>query len=236
MTIRNFAQSLAGATCVAAIAASGSAYAQAAAAPAAPRPAAAAPAAAPIQSGPAIPGVCVFSSEGAIGGSAVGKYVGTRLQQLQSQVQAEVQGEATALQTEEKTYAAQRATLTTEVQQQRELGFSQRETALQRKAEVRGRELEATQQKALGRVVTEFNPLLRQVYTQRNCSLLLDRNAVLGSNPSMDITADVVKLLDAKITTFQFDRERLDQQQAAAGARPAAAAAAPAAAPATRRQ
>ncbi len=73
-------------------------------------------------------------------------------------------------------------------------------------------------------MATEINPLLRQVYASRNCGLLLDRNAVFGANPSMDITADVVKLLDGKITTFAFDRERLDQQAAApaAAARPAA--------------
>ena len=47
------------------------------------------------------------------------------------------------------------------------------------------------------------------------CSLLIDRNSVLGSNPTMDITGDVVKLLDGKITQFAFDRERLDQQTGA---------------------
>ena len=225
MTRHVFATLIASAACAAALAASGSAFAQAAAPrAAAPAPAAAAPAATPLPAGPAIPGVCVFSSEAAIGGSAVGKYVGTRLQQLQSQVQAEVQGQATQLDTDAKALDAQRATLTQDVLQQRALGLQQRQTGLQRTAQIRERELEATQQKALGRVMTEINPLLRQVYAQKGCSLLLDGNAVMGSNPAMSITADVVRLLDAKITQFPFDRERLEQQ-----------ATAPAAAPATRR-
>ncbi len=37
----------------------------------------------------------------------------------------------------------------------------------------------------------------------------------------MEITPDVIKLLDAKITQFQFDRERLDQQPTAPAAAPA---------------
>ena len=45
---------------------------------------------------------------------------------------------------------------------------------------------------------------------------------LLGS-PSMDITPQVVTALNAKITQFQFDRERLDTAQAGAagGAAPA---------------
>lgn len=213
MTTRVLAKLIAAAASAAVVSASGAAFAQAAAP--------AAPAAAPLPAGPALPGVCVFSSEAAIGGSAVGKYVGTRLEQLQSQVRAELQGQETSLQNDAKALDAQRASLTQDQLQQRALTLQQRQTALQRTAEIRGRELEATQQKALGRVMTEINPLLRQVYTQKQCSLLLDGNAVLGSNPAMNITPDVVRLLDAKITQFPFDRERLEQPAAAPTPAPA---------------
>ncbi len=212
-----------------AIAAAGLAHAQAPAAraPAAatvpPRaPAVAGPAQAPLPNGPAIPGLCVFSKEGVVANSAVGKYVLQRLQQLQSQAQAEVQAESTALQTDAKTLEGQRATLTTEVLQQRALTLQQRDAALQRKAEQRGRELDLTQQNAFGRVMTEATPLLRIVYTSRQCSLLLDANGVMGANAAFDITPDVIRQLDAKITTFPFDRARLEQPAAAgAAAQPA---------------
>jgi outer membrane protein len=219
MTTRVFAKLIAAASCAALVSAAGAAFAQA---PTATAPAAAAPAAAtPLPAGPAIPGVCVFSSEAAIGSSAVGKYVGSRLQQLQSQVQAELQGQETSLQNDAKALEAQRASLGQDQLQQRALTLQQRQNSLQRTAQIRDRELEATQQKALGRVMTEINPLLRQVYAQKQCSLLLDGNAVLGSNPAMNITADVVRLLDAKITQFPFERERLEQQAAAPAAAPA---------------
>ncbi len=188
------------------------------------RPAGAA-AAAQVPVGPVIPGVCVFSNEGAVASSAVGKYVDSRLKQIQQQVQAEVQGEAQALKTDEQAYVSQRASLTSDVQQQRELAFNQREQSLQRKAEIRGREFEATRQKAVARIVNEYNPLLNQSFHARNCGLLLDGTAVLGVNPAMDLTPDVVRQLDAKITQFPFDREHLDQPTP--GATPPAAAARP---------
>jgi outer membrane protein len=196
---------------------SGSALAQQAAARA-PAAAPAAAAAAPVVSGPPIAGVCIFSNEQAIATSAVGKYVGQRIQQLSTQANAELDAEKTAIETDVKAYDAQKPTLTADMQQQRELAFNQRAGALQRKADLRNRELQATEQKAVSRIAAEVSPLLRQIYTQRACGLLLDRNSVFGANPSMDVTADVVRLLDAKITQFPFDREHLDQPQAAPAA------------------
>jgi len=224
MTTNHFKHLIAGAACAGLMASAGAAFAQAAAAPrpAGPPPGAPGAPGAIVPSGPVIPGVCVFYNDQVIATSAVGKYVGQRWGQLRAQAAAEVGAEQTALETEAKTLEGQRASISTDVYQQRALSLNQRAEALQRKADLRNRELQATREKALGRVVTEVNPLLSTVYGQRNCGLLLDRNIVFGFNPSMDVTADVVKLLDAKIQQFPFDRERLDQQPAA-GAPPAAA-------------
>ena len=184
-----------------------------AAAPAASAPAAAAA----TPTGPAIANVCVFSTEEAIGQSAVGKYVGSRLQQIQAQVQAELQGDATPLQTDVKAYQAQAATLTPDARQQREQGLAQREQALQQKAALRQKELEATQQKALGRIAGEIQPIANTTIRARNCGLVINGQAVMAANPSMDVTPEVVRQLDAKITQFPFEREHLDTAAAAAG-------------------
>ena len=199
MTIK----ALVAATCVAAITASMStaAFAQAAA-----------PAAAPaVSHGPALPGVCVISLEGAITGSTVGQYVQTRLQQIATQVQADLKAEDTALQNEAKTLEGQRASLDQKTFETRATALQNKANAFQRKAQQRERELGATQQKALGRVGQELDPIIRQVYQQRQCSLLLNRDSVVLANPAMDISQPVVTALNAKITQFNFDRERLDQ-------------------------
>jgi Skp family chaperone for outer membrane proteins len=207
--MHNLKNILAAGVSIALAASATAAFAQAPAVPAAAAP--------KVPTGPAIAGVCIFSRDAALANSAVGKFVGERLKQIQSQASAEVQGELTALQTDEKAYAAQRGSLASDVQQQRETVLRQREELLQRKAELRNRELQATEQKALSRVVVEMNPLLIQVYGQRNCGLLLDQNATFGANPSMNITSDVVRLLDGKITQFAFEREHLEQAAAPAG-------------------
>lgn len=199
MTIKN----LVAATCVAALSltASSSAFAQAAA-----------PA---ITHGPAIPGVCVMSIEGVIGSSTVGKYVQTRLQQIATQVGAELKAEETSIQNDAKALEGRKATMDQGAFEKAAADLQVRANAYQRKAQLREREMQATQQKALGRVGQELDPIIRQVYQQRQCSVLLQRDALVIANPAMDISPMMTTALNAKITQFAFDRERLDQPAAA---------------------
>lgn len=180
----------------------------------------AAPAAPAIQHGAPINGVCILSVEGAIGTSTVGKYVQGRLQQIIAQVNAELNGERTTIDSEAKTLEGQRASLDQNTLEQRATALQTRANALQRKAELRNREVQATEQKALGRIQDDMEPLIRNAYQQKGCSLLLQRTAVLAANPAMDITPAVVSALNAKITQFPFERERLDQQAPTAGGAP----------------
>ncbi|MDB5477103.1 MAG: hypothetical protein JWP49_2614 [Phenylobacterium sp.] len=218
MTFKPFVAAIAA---VSTLALSSSALAQAAAAPP------------PVSQGPVIPGVCIISIEGAVAGSTVGKYVDTRLQQIVQQVQAELGGERTAIENEARALDGQRGALDQNTLEQRGAALQVRNNALQRKAQQREREVQATEQKALARVGDEMEPLIRQAYQQKNCSVLLQRTAVVIANPAMDITPQVVAALNVKITQFAFDRERLDQAVAAPTApRPAAPAPARPATPA----
>lgn len=199
---------------VSTLALSSSALAQAAAA--------AAPA---LSQGPAINGMCILSVEGVIGGSTVGKYVSTRMQQIGAQVQAELTSEKTSLDNDAKSLDSRRASLDQNSFEQQAAALQVRLNALQRKAQQRDREMQATEQKALARVGDEMEPMIKQAYQQKNCSVLLQRSAVVLASPAMDITPQVTTALNAKITQFAFDRERLDQPAptAAAAPRPAAA-------------
>lgn len=187
-----------------------SALAQAAAQPAAPQ----------VTHGPATPGVCILSVEGAIAQSAVGRSVDARMKQIIAAVQAELNAEQTTIQNEAKTFESQRATLDANTLQTRGNALQTKVNNFQRKAAQRDREVQATQQKALSRIGTELDPVIRQVYQQRQCGMLLSRDALVIANPQMDITPAVVTTLNAKIQTFTFDRERLDQPAAAPAAAP----------------
>ena len=67
----------------------------------------------------------------------------------------------------------------------------------------------------MSRIATEAQPVIAEVYGQKNCGLLFDRNSALGGNFANDLTADVVTALDTRIQTITFERELLPQQPAA---------------------
>ena len=214
---------IAGVAGLAALGAANLAFAQAKPPAAAARPAAttpARPAAAPAATAPTItatvPGVCVLSREGIVGSSTVGKYVQTRIQQLATQTNAELTGEQTALQNDAKSLETKKATLAPAAYQQQGAALQQRAEALQQKAQQRDRELQATEQKAVQRVLQEATPLVASAVDAKKCGIVIDANSVLAANTStMDLTATVVAALNTKITQFDFDRERLDGQAAA---------------------
>jgi len=187
-----------------------------AAAAAATRAAApATPAATAISHGPAIAGVCIVDIDQILAESAIGKAANTRLQKLQTDVQAEVTAEQTSLVNDAKTFQAQRATLAQDAADKKDADLQVRNNALQRKVQQRQAELQATQQKAADRILSEIDPVEAQVYQQRNCSVLLSRQSVIAANPAMDITPVVITALNARISTLTFERERLDQSVAA---------------------
>jgi Skp family chaperone for outer membrane proteins len=175
----------------------------------------AAPAAEP-PTGPAIPGMCVLSQEAVVFTSTVGKYVATRLQQLNSAAQAEITADTTSLQNDEKALEAQRTSLSQEQLQQRAGALAQRERDLERTVAVRREEMNQTAQKAQARILQEASPIFQQAVHSHNCSIVMSGTGVLVAETSMDITPTVIAGLNAKITQFEFDREHLDQAAAAA--------------------
>jgi Skp family chaperone for outer membrane proteins len=172
-----------------------SAFAQSASAPR--------PAGQPL-GGPVVPGVCFLSREAIFANALVGKAATKRLQDLAHAAQAQIDAQRTPLETEAK--ALQGQADSPQARQKRE-ALAQRWQALQTKASENGRQVEATRVKALQRIATEAQPIIAQVYGQKGCGLLLDRNAALGGNFANDLTADVVRGVDAKIQTISFDLE-----------------------------
>jgi len=164
--------------------------------------------------GPPVPGVCVLSREAILSNAKVGRSATARLQQLAAEAQAEVDRERTPLESEIKALEAQKASLAPAQFAARSKPLQARWNAMQAKADLRSRELEATRQKALAQIAVSAQPVVADVYHERNCGLLFTREAMLGGNPAADLTAAVIAALDAKTATMTFNRESLAQAQA----------------------
>jgi outer membrane protein len=192
-----------GAVALALAATATAAWAQSAQAPAAPPMPA-------LTYGAPIGGVCVVSFSDVVGSSTVGKAVADRLQMLAGQVDAELRPQATALATEQKALQASANPDAARVQ-----AFEVKANAFQKLRDQRMQEMEATQQKQVRRIILEAQPVVAQVFQQKQCSILLQRDAgVVAVNPAMDLTTSVIVGLNQKITTLTFDRETVTAEQA----------------------
>ncbi|NIJ39294.1 Skp family chaperone for outer membrane proteins [Sphingopyxis panaciterrae] len=162
----------------------------------------------PALGGPAIPGVCLLSREAVFANAAVGKAASARIAELTRAAQAEIDQLRGPLETEATAIAALGQDAKAKARRD---ALATRWQALQSQAAHGSREIDATRAKALARVADEAQPVIAKIYAAHKCGLLFDRGAALGGNFSNDLTADVVTALDAKITTFGIERERLPQ-------------------------
>jgi Skp family chaperone for outer membrane proteins len=180
-----------------------------------------APAAAAIAQGPAIPGYCVFSINEIIGGSKVGQAVVARLKVIGAQVNAELQPQAESIRTDETALRSQSSTLDQAQLQARSANLQLRATNFEKLEQQRQQEMQATQQKQFGVILKQLDPIMRELYQQRHCSVLIDGDSggVRMVNPAMDLSPNAVSALDLKIQTLTFDREHLDTQAGAPAAR-----------------
>ncbi len=190
-----------GAAIIAALAVASAAAAQAAAP---------APPPVPLTQGPAISGMCILSVNQAISQSTVGQYVSQRMNQIVAQVKAELSPEDTAISTDGRALEASRSTLDQATFQSKAVALQARINALREKADLRQKEVQATEQKSLNRIAQELDPIAKQLYQQKKCSILVDKGSVMIANPDMDITQQAIVALNARIQQFPFDREHLD--------------------------
>lgn len=173
--------------------------------------------AAPAQplGGPAIPGVCLLSQQAVLANAKVGLAATARLKQIADAADVELKSARDPIDADAKALQTQQATLKAADLQTRREALQAKVQGLEQTAEQRRQEIELTRQKALGQISGEAQPVIAQVYKAKGCGLLLDRNSVLGGNMTGDLTGDVVKALDAKISTITFDRAALPVRSAA---------------------
>lgn len=189
------------------LAASVMSQAQAADAPTAPKTGASAP-----LGGPLIKGVCFLSKEAVQVNAKAGAAIDARVKQLEAQAQAEVNAQRAPIDADFNTLKADAAKTPAPSPvdiENRRLALQARFQTVQDLADQRTREIVASRQKAFEVLSAQMQPVLAAAYKAHGCGLLLDRNALLGGNTGGDLTADVIKGLDARITTLTFDREIL---------------------------
>jgi Skp family chaperone for outer membrane proteins len=164
------------------------------------------------------PRVVILNLAAVMGASQVGQNVGQQIQALAEQAKTELSGEAKQLQTE----AASIAKLPEAERGARAAAFAPKQDAFRQRAQQREAQVRGAFAKAQNEISKVLEPILRQVTTAHGANLVLDRRATAGlADPSLDITEEVVKALNAKLPSYTVSLPTPQEMQALAKQMPA---------------
>ncbi len=163
-------------------------------------------------------GVVVLDTQALLQNSSAGRSLGQQLQGIQEQMVSELATEERAIREEEARLqqAAQgltrdqilsNSTLTSQM-----AANDRRATALQQRAQSSERDLAYTQMMAAQEFNRVLTPVLNEVMATRGAAVVLDRGAVVTMGGSVDITQDVIALLDQRSPSIAVTRQTAPPQ------------------------
>jgi Skp family chaperone for outer membrane proteins len=177
-------------------------------APVAPAHAATAPAANTLGGNP-VPGVCMLSREAVFAQSKVGQSASDHLKQLAQQQQSQLESQRKPLDAEVRAFQQKATSLTEAQRQQQGQALQQRMQGFQEQVNQLDQRIQLTRGKVMQQIGEQAQPIVDSSYNSHHCGLLLNRDAVLGGNTANDLTSDVIRGLDSKVTTLNFNLEPL---------------------------
>ncbi|HEY4343286.1 MAG TPA: OmpH family outer membrane protein [Parvibaculum sp.] len=145
--------------------------------------------------------IVIVNSEQLFGQSKVGQSVRTQIQAQAKKLQAEGKKTDDALKVEAKKLGEQRSLLSEADFSKKVQAFEQKQQDAQRSLQQKGQELQAGSNKARSEIEAAVRPIFADVMKAHGANILLDQSVVLAGGVDLDVTAEVLKALDAKITT-----------------------------------
>jgi Skp family chaperone for outer membrane proteins len=156
-------------------------------------------ASAPVVFGPALPGVCILARAVALDRSLAGVSANQQIQQFTVGIRAELDAQRGAIINDDRTLAAQKASMPPADYQQRVAQLQQRYAVVDRTTRVRAAQVSKTKADAVRLILDTMTPSLGETVTARKCSVVIERGETYGANAAMDITDQVIQRMNARL-------------------------------------
>jgi Skp family chaperone for outer membrane proteins len=166
--------------------------------------------------GPPIAGVCFLTRADAIDHSQAGVSANQQMTQFGQGIEAELKAQRTAIESDDKALAGQKANLSPAEFDRRVAQLRQRYADLNRTQSIRAAQLRLTSRDAINQLGKILQPSLTDTITARRCSAVFERSVTYGASDAMDITAMVIQKMDALQSVIAL---RLATPEAAQAAR-----------------
>lgn len=154
--------------------------------------------------GPPTPGMCFLSRERVLDRSKVGMTANARLTTFTHAVEQELSGERAAIAADANVLQIQKPVIDQAVYQQGAGALALREQSFGALEATRNDQPGRTRAGVTARILGETARELAGVIGQRGCSAVLEASGAYAISPRMDLTAEVIGLMDARLPTIDF--------------------------------
>lgn len=162
------------------------------------------------QEAAAPPVILVINRNTLLSESKAGKDIAEQAIALRETITKELKDEFDAIKKDEESLLAQQTLLAPEVLRQRAEELQVRGQNFDVHQQVKNREFQASVQKASAEIAKVLEPILTDLITARSATLMLDQSQVMFASPDIDVTAEVMKSLDDKLTKVKVERVKIE--------------------------
>lgn len=144
--------------------------------------------------------ILIVNSDQLFAQSKVGQNVRAQIQTLSKKLQSDSTKAENSLKAEAKKLGEQRALLKEEDFAKKVQAFQKKEQETQQSLQARGQALQLGSNVARNKIEETIRPIFADVLKAHGANILLDQSTVLAGGVDLDVTAEIVKALDAKLT------------------------------------
>ncbi|MEM8985811.1 MAG: OmpH family outer membrane protein [Pseudomonadota bacterium] len=155
------------------------------------------------------PIILIVNQQALLVNSKAGKNIANQLEGLKTTIEAEFNTEVEKVAKEGEDLEKQKDLISKEALQEKARTLLVKRNSLPTLREAKFRELQLSEQKALGVIGKELQPILQKIVERRGATLLLDRSAVMYASTDNDITEEVMKELDKKLPKVAVEHVRI---------------------------
>jgi outer membrane protein len=148
------------------------------------------------------PGILIVDRHAIMNGSKLGKNISGQIAAYEQKLQSELGPEGEALQTELQAFQQQSASLPADARAKKDQALQTKQAAYQQKIQERQSLIQGGELVARKRYLAEVGAVVHQIMAERSASVVLEKSSVVEIVDGLDITSDVIRRLDAKITSF----------------------------------
>ena len=137
--------------------------------------------------------------------SDAGKKAQTYLKnQLDNGVKA-LQKKEKAIQEEERKIIQQKKVISAEEYKKKVTGLRNKVNSLQKERNTLLSEVSKQRSKAKTELLKNLNPIIQEYMKEKNIRIVLDKKSILLADENLDITQDIVKMLNSKLKTIKLN-------------------------------